>query len=142
MVLSAAPLGWAVASLLAIRSTKDCLPAVGLGVTALGTALLAIELAVGRSFVVALIARAGAGGGVGLAYPGLYIRATATGSRGFTATELATAVITAEAIGGLLGRAVGGTMSSHPGGLLASYVVFAFALFAAACAVGRISRRP
>ncbi|HEX8867207.1 MAG TPA: hypothetical protein VF821_16230 [Lentzea sp.] len=44
---------------------------------------------------------------VGLAYPGLYVRATNAGTSGFTAAELAAAVITAECTGQLLGRAVG-----------------------------------
>jgi len=77
-----------------------------------------------------------AGIGVGLAYPGLYIRATTAGTSGFTAAELATAVITAECIGQLLGRAIGGTLSSA-GGLLGAYVLFAVALLAAAGAARR-----
>lgn len=132
MVLNAAPLGWALASPLVARSTKDTrrLPVAGLSLTALGTAVLAVESAAGQSFAVALVAWAAAGVGVGLAYPVLYLRAT--GSSDFSATELATAVITVEAVGGLLARAIGGTVSSHPGGLLASYVLFAVALLAAA----------
>jgi MFS family permease len=130
IVLSAAPLGWAVTSLLARR-----LPATGLTTTALGTAVLAVALADGGSFAVVLAAWTVAGIGVGLAYPGLYLRATTAGSSGSTATELATAVITAECVGQLLGRAIGGALSSA-GGLFASYVVFAVAL-AAAAAVSR-----
>lgn len=140
IVLSAAPLGWGVTSLLATRftSTRN-FSAAGLSMTALGTAVLAVGLAAGGSFVVALIAWAVAGIGVGLAYPGLYVKATTAGSSGFTAAELATAVITAECTGQLLGRAVGGTLSSadNAGGLLASYLLFAVALIASAGAASR-----
>jgi MFS family permease len=145
IVLSAAPLGWAVTSLLAAqftsKRTKRSFPTAGLSLTALATAVVAAELATGGSFVVVLIAWAMGGIGVGLAYPGLYIRATTAGSSGFTATELATAVITAECTGQLLGRAVGGTLSSaaDPGGLFASYLLFAVALIAAAGAATRTS---
>ncbi|MEV7551447.1 MFS transporter [Amycolatopsis sp. NPDC089917] len=127
IVLSAAPLGWAVTSLVA---TKFSFPAVGLSLTAAGTAVVAF----GGSFPVALVAWAVAGIGVGLAYPSLYIRATTANSTGLTAAELATAVITAECVGQLLGRAVGGSLSSSGPGLLASYALFAAALAAAAIA--------
>ncbi|WP_037320146.1 MFS transporter [Amycolatopsis orientalis] len=137
IVLGAAPLCWAVTSLVATRFTAARrFPAAGLGLTALGTAVLAIALATGGSFAVVLGAWAVGGIGVGLAYPGLYIRATTAGPDGFTAAELATAVITAECLGQLLGRAVGGTLSSS-GGLFASYVVFAVALLVSAYAARR-----
>ncbi|UOZ02965.1 MFS transporter [Amycolatopsis sp. WQ 127309] len=140
VVLSAAPLGWAVTSLLVTRCTS-AFPVAGLSLTALGTAVPAVELATGGSFGVVLGAWTVAGIGVGLAYPSLYIRATTAGSSGFTATELATAVITAECVGQLLGRAAGGTLSSAgtTGGLVASYVLFALALIAAAGAASRTS---
>ncbi|WP_328615406.1 MFS transporter [Amycolatopsis sp. NBC_00355] len=140
IVLSAAPLGWAVTSLLATRRTS-AFPVIGLSLTAFGTAVLAVELALGGSFGVVLGAWTVAGIGVGLAYPGLYIRATTAGSSGFTAAELATAVITAECVGQLLGRVVGGTLSSAgtTGGLVVSYVVFALAVTAAAGAASRAS---
>ncbi|WP_340686931.1 MFS transporter [Amycolatopsis coloradensis] len=133
IVLSAAPLGWAVTSLVTARFTSARFPVVGLGLTALGTAVLTF----GGSFVTALAAWTVAGIGVGLAYPGLYIRATTAGSSGFTAAELATAVITAECVGQLLGRAVGGALSSSGTGLLASYTLFAVALAAATYAAAR-----
>ncbi|WP_410648393.1 MFS transporter [Amycolatopsis sp. cmx-4-54] len=133
IVLSAAPLGWAVTSLVAAKFTSARFPFVGLGMTALGTAVLAF----GGSFATALTAWAVAGIGVGLAYPGLYIRATTAGSSGFTAAELATAVITAECVGQLLGRAVGGALSSSGTGLFASYALFAASLAAAAYAATR-----
>ncbi|UUV29072.1 MFS transporter [Amycolatopsis roodepoortensis] len=133
IVLSAAPLGWAVTSLVAAKFTSARFPVVGLGMTALGTAVLAF----GDSFATALAAWAVAGIGVGLAYPGLYIRATTAGTSGFTAAELATAVITAECVGQLLGRAVGGALSSSGTGLFASYALFAASLAAAAYAAAR-----
>ncbi|MFD6070347.1 MULTISPECIES: MFS transporter [Amycolatopsis] len=133
IVLSAAPLGWAVTSLVAAKFTSARLPVVGLSLTALGTAVLTF----GGSFATALAAWTVAGIGVGLAYPGLYIRATTAGSSGFTAAELATAVITAECVGQLLGRAVGGGLSSSGTGLFASYALFAVSLAAAAYAAAR-----
>ncbi|UJW29634.1 MFS transporter [Saccharothrix sp. AJ9571] len=143
IVLSAAPLGWAITSLFAAARSKRHFPAIGLALTALGTGVLAVELVSGGSFAVVLVAWAVAGIGVGLAYPGLYISATTAGSSGFSTAELATAVITAECIGQLLGRAVGGTLSSvgQSGGLFASYVLFAVALLAAAGAANR-AREP
>ncbi|MFJ8910884.1 MFS transporter [Amycolatopsis sp. NPDC102389] len=137
IVLSAAPLGWAVTSLVAAKFSSARFPAVGLSLTALGTA----GVAFGGSFATALVAWAVAGIGVGLAYPSLYIRATTADASGFTAAELATAVITAECVGQLLGRAVGGALSSSGAGLLASYALFAAALAAAAFAARRQSIR-
>ncbi|MEV6907384.1 MFS transporter [Amycolatopsis sp. NPDC051071] len=140
VVLSAAPLGWAVTSLVAAHfASARKFPTAGLSLTALGTAVLAIELATGGSFGVVVVAWAVGGIGVGLAYPGLYIRATTAGASGFTAAELATAVITAECVGQLVGRAIGGTLSSAGGGLFASYMLFAVALMAAAVAASRTS---
>ncbi|MFI9451603.1 MFS transporter [Amycolatopsis sp. NPDC052450] len=130
IVLSAAPLGWAVTSLVAAKFPSARFPVVGLSLTALGTAVVAF----GGSFAVSLIAWTVAGIGVGLAYPDLYLRATTADASGFTAAELATAVITAECVGQLLGRAVGGALSSSGTGLLASYALFAAALAAAAFA--------
>ncbi|MGW5050392.1 MFS transporter [Actinokineospora sp. NPDC004072] len=144
IVLSAAPLGWAVTSLLsthfASERAKRHFPAIGLAMTAGGTAVLAWELATAGSFPTVLIAWAVGGIGVGLAYPGLYIRAT-TATAAFTAAELATAVITAECIGQLLGRAIGGTLSATPTGLLTSYALFAVALTTATYAALRSSPR-
>lgn len=143
VVLGAAPLAWGVTSLLATRfasaRNEHRFPTAGLGLAALGTAVLAAGLVVAVPFAVAVAAWAVGGIGVGLAYPGLYIRATTAGTSGFTAAELATAVITAECTGQLLGRAVGGALSSadSPSGLLASYVLFAVVLTAAAVATRR-----
>ncbi|GAB2992093.1 hypothetical protein LWP59_33770 [Amycolatopsis acidiphila] len=67
--------------------------------------------------------------------------ASTAGAGGLSAAELATGVITAEAIGGVLGRAVGGALSSAPGsgGLFASYLVFAIVLAGAAAVATRAS---
>jgi MFS family permease len=121
IMLSAAPLAWALTSLVVRRVPAT----VGLAVAACGVAVLAV----GTSYVVALVAWTVTGVGIGLAYPGLYLRCTSTGN-GFDATELAAAVITAEAFGGLLGRAGGGAV-----GLGAAYALFA-AVLAAAAIVG------
>ncbi|WP_092775040.1 MFS transporter [Actinokineospora terrae] len=138
IVLSAAPLCWGLTSLLATRFTSSrntrSLPSIGLGLAALGTAVLTAGLVVSMPFAVAVVAWAAGGIGVGLSYPGLYIRSTTSSSGAFTATDLAAAVITAECTGQLLGRAIGGTLSSSEssGGLLASYVLFAAVLVVAA----------
>lgn len=143
IVLSAAPLGWGVTSLLAARfaaeRSKHRFPAIGLGLAALGTAVLATGLVVTIPFAMLVAAWAAGGIGIGLAYPVMYIRATTAGTSGFTAVELATAVITAECTGQLLGRAIGGTLSSAGSfdGLLASYVFFTVVLTAAAWTTDR-----
>ncbi|MEU7474814.1 MFS transporter [Lentzea sp. NPDC042327] len=123
VVLSAAPLAWALTSLTVPRlrrAGREPPPALGLALTAAGVGVLAVGAPV---FTTAVVAWTLGGAGVGLAYPGLYLRCT-TGAR-FGATELATAVITAEAFGGLLGRAVGGALVS------AGDLVFAYGMFAA-----------
>ncbi|MFC5291105.1 MFS transporter [Actinokineospora guangxiensis] len=128
LVLSAAPLGWGLTSLAAPALVRRHGPrryAVGgLAVAAAGVAVVAVSQAV----PVALVAWAATGVGIGLAYPGLYLRATTGGG----ATALATAVITAEAFGGLLGRTWGGL-----GPLPVVYAAFAVALAAAAAAASR-----
>ena len=142
VVLSAAPLAWALTSLVVARFTSRrgmrWFPVVGMTTSAVGVAVVAVNLVAGSSFVAGLIAWAFVGIGVGLAYPSLYIRST-SGSGEFGAATLATAVITAEAFGGLLGRAVGGAISSldDTTGLLVSYLLFAIALAAAAMASTR-----
>jgi hypothetical protein len=69
VVLSAAPLAWAVTSVAAPRRVA---PAVGMAVAAGGVAVLASS----SVFAVGLLAWAVAGAGTGLAYPGLYVRCT------------------------------------------------------------------
>jgi MFS family permease len=154
VVLGAAPLAWALTSLLVPRLARrgGGAPAVaGLALTAAGTAALAAVLAVSAAYGPALVAWTLGGVGVGLAYPGLYLLCTTVDrSAGLGAVELAAAVITAEAFGGLLGRAAGGaTLSlaahaglSRPGGLVVTYGLFAALLAAAAGAARRAAHPP
>jgi MFS family permease len=140
IVLSAAPLAWALTSLAVPRlGAGGRLPPIGLALAALGVGTLAVTLVVDPSYPVALVAWTVGGIGVGLAYPGLYMRATTAGTSGLTATELATAAITAETFGSLLGHAAGGTVTSlgTPDGLIASYLLFGVVL---AVAVGGAAR--
>ena len=154
IVLSAAPLAWALTSLLVPRlrdQGRQPSPAVGLALTASGVAVLAGTLLVSTAFGAALLAWTLAGVGVGLAYPSLYILCTPTVAGGIGAAELATAVITAEAFGGVLGQAAGGAVVwlsatvglPRSGGLTAAYGMFALFLFASAMAAARsATRRP
>ncbi|HEX4725696.1 MAG TPA: MFS transporter [Pseudonocardiaceae bacterium] len=139
IVLSAAPLAWAVTSLLLPRIVRDrrSPPAsVGLALGACGVLALSLTLLVSTSFAAALIAWTVGGIGIGLAYPSMYLICTSTDrAGGLDATELATAVITAEAFGGLLGRATGGAVIAA--GPIVTYALFAAFLFAAAVAVRR-----
>jgi MFS family permease len=149
MVLSAAPLAWALTSLLVPRLTESGgrPPAIaGLAIAGCAMTALAVTPLASTSFVAALCAWTVAGIGVGLAYPGLYIICTSADHRyGLAAAELAAAVITAEAFGGLLGRAGGGAIVSISVGagfsrtdcLVAAYVVFALFMFGAALAATR-----
>lgn len=136
IVLSAAPLAWALTSLAVPRLGWRRLPPVGLALAALGAGGLAVFP---PSFGAALIVWTIGGVGVGLAYPGLYIRASTAGGSGLTATQLATAAITAEAFGSLLGRAVGGAVASVD--LVLAYAVFGVVLAGAAAGATR-SRSP
>ena len=104
IVLSAAPLAWAVTSLAVSRKVP---PAVGLALAA-GVAVVAGS----ASYGLGLVAWTLAGVGIGLAYPGLYLRCTPAGG---PAAALATAVITAEGFGALLGSAAGGVLASAAG---------------------------
>jgi MFS family permease len=137
IVLGAAPLAWAVTSLAVPRLTRRAdlrhLPPCGLALTAVGVGTMAVVLLVSPSFAAALVAWTVAGVGVGLAYPGLYVRSTTAGTGGLTATQLASAAITAETFGGLLGRAAGGAIASAdaPRGLVAAYLLFAAVLLGA-----------
>lgn len=138
IVLSAAPLAWALTTLAVPRLQRRVryLPPLGLFLTALGVAVLALAV---PSFPAALVMWTLGGVGVGLAYPGLYIRSTTAGTSGFTATQLAAAAITAETFGSLLGQAAGGAISSldPPDGLVASYLMCAVVLAAAAVGATR-----
>jgi MFS family permease len=131
VVLSAAPLAWAVTSLVVPRKVP---PTVGLALAATGVAAVASS----SSYGLGLVAWTLAGAGIGLAYPGLYLRCTPAGG---PAAALATAVITAEAFGALLGSAAGGLFASTAG-LTSAYAAFAAVLVLAALAATRSARRP
>lgn len=125
VVLSAAPLAWAVTSLVVPRRVP---PPIGLALAAAGVAVLAGT----GAYVPGLIAWTVAGAGIGLAYPGLYLLATPAERP----EEEASAVITAEAFGGLLGGAAGGVALSTLGPVPA-YAGFAVVLAAAALTATR-----
>lgn len=82
--------------------------------------------------------------GVGLAYPGLFLRATTEGPS-LKATQLAAAVITTESFGGLIGSSAGAALASVSGSLGISrgdalalaYVGFSAVLAAAVIAATR-----
>jgi MFS family permease len=164
VVLSSAPLAWAVTSLLVprlVRARGSVRPAVaGLALAATGTAGLAAFTA-SAAFPAALGSWTVGGVGIGLAYPGLYLLCTTapettasettasetTGpdTPGFGAVDLATAVITAEGFGGLLGGAAGGALLSTAfpvpwssgTALTVTYTLFAALLALAALTVTR-----
>ena len=131
IVLSAAPLAWAVTSLAVPRKVP---PAVGLALAAAGVAVVAAS----ASYGLGLVAWTLAGVGIGLAYPGLYLRCTPAGG---PATLLATAVITAEGFGALLGSAAGGVLASTAG-LTPAYAAFAAVLVLAAFVATRSAPKP
>ena len=131
IVLSAAPLAWAVTSLAVPRKVP---PAVGLALAAAGVAVVAAS----ASYGLGLAAWTLAGAGIGLAYPGLYLRCTPAGC---PAAALATAVITAEGFGALLGSAAGGVLASTAG-LTPAYAAFAAVLVLAALVATRSAPKP
>jgi len=140
IVLSVAPLAWALTSLVVSRfvrgKAKRRFPVIGLAVAAGGV----LAVAIGTSFfTVALVGWTITGIGVGMAYPALYILSTTPGVSGLDATELAAAVITAESFGGLLGRAAGGAISSVSTNLSITYLLFTAALALAAFVATRTS---
>ncbi|MBO0833572.1 MAG: MFS transporter, partial [Actinobacteria bacterium] len=134
IVLGAAPLAWGMTSLVVSRLVQDQatfrFPAVGLTVSTLGVFSVALGALTAPVFALALIGWSITGLGVGLAYPALYILSTTTGGSALEAAALATAVITAEELGALLGKAGGGAISSFGGttGLAIAYLVFVVAL--------------
>jgi MFS family permease len=142
VVLSAAPLAWAATSLLVprlVRGGRRPPAAVGLALAAGGVAVLAAGPVAPTGYGAALVSWTVAGVGIGLAYPGLYVLCT-TPDESVPADELATAVITAEAFGALLGGAAGGAAVSlslaggiaRPHGLALAYAAFAAVLAAGA----------
>ncbi len=145
IVLGAAPLAWGLTSLTIARFVNDTakrrFPVIGLALSTLGVAAVALGPSTGGFFAIALIGWTLTGAGVGLAYPVLYLLATTAGPHAQDAASLATAVITAEAFGGLLGSAAGGAISSnaHTVGLTIAYLLFSASLAAAAYAATRSS---
>jgi MFS family permease len=125
VVLSAAPIAWAVTSLAVPRRVP---PSIGLALAAAGVAVAGTGTAYGPG----LAAWTLAGVGVGLAYPGLYVRCTTSGRP----AEAASAVLTAETFGQLLGTAAGGAVASAAG-LVPAYAALAAVLACAALAAAR-----
>ena len=145
VALSLAPIAWALASLVATRVGEQGAPPVwGMSVAALGLAVVATTGWAGGWWVVALVAWTFVGLGVGLSYPGLYLRAT-TQDGSFSATQLATAAITTESFGALIGSTLGGGLGSLSGDLglgraqawCLVFLAFAAVLALAAVAAGR-----
>lgn len=112
--LGAAPVAWALVTLTIPRLQDRGVapgPAAGLAVTTAGVAAMSVLLFAGVAYPPALVVWAVVGAGVGAAYPTLYLRATTPdGSVG--ANALASAVITTESFGGLVGSTVGGVVAS------------------------------
>jgi len=145
--LGAAPVAWALVTLTIPRLQDRGIapgPAVGLSVTAAGVAAVSILLLSQSAYPPALVVWAVVGAGVGAAYPTLYLRAT-TPDGSVDATALASAVITTETFGGLVGSAAGGAVASASAvlgisartGLGAAYLGFAAALALAVVAATR-----
>lgn len=117
VALSGAPVAWALASLVATRMGPQGAPPVwGMGLAAASVAVMAVLGLGGGPWIPALVAWTLAGLGIGLSYPGLYVRAT-TGDVSITASQLATAAITTESFGGLVGSTVGGALGSLSSGM-------------------------
>lgn len=151
--LGAAPVAWALTTL-TIPMLRDRglapSPAVGLAVTTAGVAATSVLLLTGAPYPTALIAWTIVGAGVGAAYPSLYLRATTPdAAEAAEANTLASAVITTESFGGLVGSTAGGAAISAA--VIAgipertsyglTYLGFAAALTLATAAAIR-SRRP
>lgn len=145
--LGAAPVAWALVTLTIPRLQDRGLapsPAAGLSVTAAGVAAVGVLLSSGTAFPPALVVWAIAGAGVGAAYPILYLRAT-TPDNSVDPNALASAVITTESFGGLVGSAAGGAVASAPAilgtstqtALSLAYLGLAAALVLAAVAATR-----
>jgi MFS family permease len=150
ITLSASPVCWALAALAAPRlGARGAPPSYGLGLAAAGVAMTALLGLTGGPWVGATLAWAATGAGVGLAYPGLYLRAT-TASATLTATTLATAAVMTEDFGGLVATSTGAALPaiSEPYGLARadafawSYIGFAALLAAASYAASRSETRP
>lgn len=149
ITLSASPVCWATAALLAPKlGVRGAPPALGLALAAAGLGVMAILGLAGGPWVGALLAWAATGSGVGLAYPGLYLRAT-TASGALTATVLATAAIMTEDFGGLVASSAGAALPSisesfglaRTDAFAWSFVGFAAVLSAATFAASRSDAR-
>lgn len=145
LALSVAPIAWALASIVATRIGRQGAPPVwGLGLAAVSLGAVAVVGLARGPWVAALVAWALVGFGIGLSYPGLYLRAT-TEDGSIGASELATAAITSEAFGGLIGSTLGGSVGSLSSELgldradawCWAFVGFSIALGAAASAATR-----
>lgn len=141
VALSVAPIAWALGALLAPRlGTQGAPPLWGMSLAAGGVALVGIFGLASMSWIAALIAWTLTGLGIGLSYPGLYLRAT-TRDASTTATQLATAAITTESFGGLIGSTAGAGLGSLSGELALSrsdawsWSFAGFAVFLAAAAL-------
>ncbi len=144
VALSVAPIAWALASLLAVRlGPQGAPPMWGMGLAATGVAAVALVGLSGGSWVTALVAWSMVGLGIGLSYPGLYVRAT-TQDGSITAAQVATAAITTESFGGLIGSTAGGGLGSLSGELALSRSdawCWAFVGFAAFLGLAAVAAR-
>lgn len=112
VALSLAAVAWSLASLLAPRlGAQGAPPQWGMSLSAAGLATIAVTGLAGGPWTLALVAWTLAGLGIGLSYPALYLRAT-TEDGTVSATVLATAAITSESFGGLVGSTAGGALGS------------------------------
>jgi hypothetical protein len=144
IALSAAPIAWALASLLAAKlGAQGVPPAWGLTLTTAGVAVMAVLGLAGGPWVAALMAWTLSGSGSALP-----TRACSCARRPrapLKATQLAAAVITTESFGGLIGSSAGAALASVSGSLGISrgdalalaYVGFSAVLAAAVIAATR-----
>lgn len=150
--LGAAPVAWALTTLTIPRLRDRGIapsPAAGLTVTTIGVVLTGTLLITSATYTLALITWAAVGAGVGAAYPTLYLRAT-TPDAATDAHALASAVITTETFGGLVGSTAGGAVISAslssgftgPTTFGLAYFAFAASLGLAVLAAGRSNPSP
>ncbi len=137
--LGAAPVAWALTTL-AIPRLRDRgiapSPAAGLTLTTVGVVVAGTLLLTNATYPLALITWTAVGAGVGAAYPTLYLRATSPDAA-TDAHTLASAVITTETFGGLVGSTVGGAgISASLSSGFAAPTTFGLAYFGFAAALG------
>ncbi len=140
LALGAASVAWAVTSLILTRLERnhhEVPPGIALLISAVCIGGAGVLGPAGAPFLLGASLWVTAGVGVGLFYPTVYLRAT-TPSGSLTEEAVASAAISTESFGGLIGGAVGGVLlsTSH---LEASRFTGAFLLFAVALAIGAIS---